>query len=93
MRDDTPRIQEMMRVYDPDGDLVGFVSAVGPTHFEVSAGPLHPMRVYDIPMRGVREVRTRDRVILWFHPGPTQEIEDDAGSAVPPEDAHVTEGG
>ena len=93
MRDDTPRIQEMMRVYDPEGILIGFVSAVGPTHFEVSAGPRHPFRVYDIPVRDVREVRTRDRVILWFHPGPGQEIEDDAGSAVPPADSHVSEGG
>ncbi|HLT29989.1 MAG TPA: hypothetical protein VK013_08095 [Myxococcaceae bacterium] len=93
MREDTPRIQEMMRVYDPDGEWVGLVSAVGPTHFEVTGGPLHAMRVYDVPMRDVREVRSRDRVILWFHPGPGQEIEDDAGTAVPPAEGHASEGG
>lgn len=84
MREETPRIHEMMRVYDPEGRWVGYVSAVGPTHFEVTGG-LNPMHVYDVPMRGVREVRSRDRVILWFHPGPSQAIdEDDAGTSVPP---------
>lgn len=93
MREDTPRIQEMMRVYDPEGRWIGFVGAVGPTRFEVTGDPRHPTRVYDVPMRGVREVLSRDRVVLWFHPGPNQEVDDDAGSAVPPADAHVTEGG
>jgi len=82
-QESTHGIHESMRVYGPDGAFLGWVSAVGPTHFVLSPGAAHPTVDYDIPMPAVRQV-ARGRVFLLHGLTDFDQIMDDAGTNLPP---------
>jgi hypothetical protein len=80
--DEAIPVHEGMRVLGPHGEHLGYVSAVGPTHFEVSQ-LTHPGRVWDVPLAALEAVRAGDVLLQhgWedLHP-----ILDDDGGALPP---------
>jgi len=75
-------VHEGMHVHGPHGEHLGYVSAVGPTHFEMSQ-LVHPARVWDVSREAVEAVRGRD-VLLRHGWEDVHRIRDDDGGALPP---------
>lgn len=81
--EDTHGIRDAMRVYGPDGAFLGWVGAVGPTHFELALGATHPTIDYDIPMTAVRDV-SRWRVVLRCGLDGFERVIEEEGTNLPP---------
>ncbi|MCI0570152.1 MAG: hypothetical protein L0Y66_05320 [Myxococcaceae bacterium] len=80
--EDFPKVHERMHVHGADDEWIGWVSAVGPRHFEVTR-LTHPTWFWDVPMDEVAEVQGQ-RVRLKHGWSEVHLIEEHDGGALPP---------